>query len=359
MLMITYYFCLNIFTDYYKSITMAFEQILLSVLLVGIILILLTRLSSKKGNRGPETPKPPMPPKPITEEEPPKKEKEPITVKEEINNQPDYDYNKTNFHRKDNELNFIEEEHLYIHKEIYLTPTSNLVEGFFSEFDSQYWAEQKAYERELEDPQQILDEWGCNGALARELGIHLHKQIENHFQNKIVEIDYHFNYTSEYVNVKEKHNIKNEYLFFQDFQKNKSIRPYRTEWHIFDFRYMIAGTIDLICKQIDGTYILYDWKRSKKVGWEIDKILHISHDNYRKFGYGELSHIPDNIFNRYSLKQNIYKYILEKNYGVKISKMYLVILHSNYTKYHLVEVPDMQKEAEYMLQNKHLVIKEN
>ncbi len=60
MLNITYYFCVDIITVYYKSYTMAlaFEQILLIVLLVGIILIFLTRLfPDKKKDRSTETKK--------------------------------------------------------------------------------------------------------------------------------------------------------------------------------------------------------------------------------------------------------------------------------------------------------------
>lgn len=402
MLNITYYFCIYISTDKCKLFDMAIEQIILILLIGGFILILITKLFLEYKKDKPRKRKIPegraitspitTTPNSSVDSKSDKQEKPIINSrnnKEEISSNPpigikergqiinktgiqevvavrttkenqftDYNYNVTNLHKKDKELNFIEKGHLYIHKEYSLTPASNLVEGFFSKFDSQYWAEQKAIQRELEDPQQILDEWNAIGANAKELGIYLHKQIENHFQNKIVETDYHFNYTSEYVNIKEIFKIEKEFTYFKNFEKNDNIKPYRTEWHIFDIRYMIAGTIDLICKQPDNSFILYDWKRSRKLGWEIKDSFSVDNDNYNKYGLEGLMHIPDTRLNKYCLQQNIYKYILETNYGLNIKKMYLVILHPNYTKYHLVEVPDMQKEAEYMLQNKHLVIEE-
>ena len=42
-----------------------------------------------------------------------------------------------------------------------------------------------------------------------------------------------------------------------------------------------------------------------------------------------ISHLPDANYWHYSLQLNTYKYILENNYGKKINKMYLVILHPN------------------------------
>ena len=115
---------------------------------------------------------------------------------------------------------------------------------------------------------------------------------------------------------------------------------------------MIAGTIDLLCKDGNDSFILYDWKRSRKIGKETSDGFCIDSENWGKHGFGELGSIGDHRFNKYCLQQNLYKYILENNYGIKISKMYLVILHPDYSKYHLLEVPNMQKEVLYMLENK-------
>ena len=61
-----------------------------------------------------------------------------------------------------------------------------------------------------------------------------------------------------------------------------------------------------------------------------------------------ISHLPDANFWKYSLQLNTYKWILEKNYGKKISNMFLVWLHPNnpgnsYLRY---EVDSLPKEME-------------
>ena len=85
--------------------------------------------------------------------------------------------------------------------------------------------------------------------------------------------------------------------------------------------------------------MLLDWKRSKK----------LVVDGYpKKYGYGfalsELNHLDNSSFYKYALQQNIYKYILEKNYGLKISSMNLIVLHENYDNYYRVDLPVLQRE---------------
>ena len=62
-----------------------------------------------------------------------------------------------------------------------------------------------------------------------------------------------------------------------------------------------------------------------------------------------LEHVPDISFYKYALQQNLYKYILENNYGVKINKMYLVVLHPEYGRYVKYEVPRIDKEISIIL----------
>ena len=41
--------------------------------------------------------------------------------------------------------------------------------------------------------------------------------------------------------------------------------PYRTEWMIWDKDHKLAGSIDMIFENEDGTLSIYDWKRSKEI----------------------------------------------------------------------------------------------
>jgi len=114
---------------------------------------------------------------------------------------------------------------------------------------------------------------------------------------------------------------------------------------IFSDKYNVAGTIDCLFKK-DGKdeYVMFDWKRSKQL------II----DGYpKKYGFGyalsELNYLDNSSYNRYCLQQNIYKHIIETEYFIKISSMKLVVLHENYSNFHIVNVPIMKDEIEIIL----------
>ena len=41
--------------------------------------------------------------------------------------------------------------------------------------------------------------------------------------------------------------------------------PWRSEWVIFDSESKIAGAIDMVYKKKDGTFAIFDWKRTKRI----------------------------------------------------------------------------------------------
>ena len=65
-----------------------------------------------------------------------------------------------------------------------------------------------------------------------------------------------------------------------------------------------------------------------------------------------VSHIPDTNFWHYALQLNIYRAILEKNYGKKVSELYLVRLHPDdvYKNYEKIEIPMMDTEIHHLFQ---------
>ena len=105
----------------------------------------------------------------------------------------------------------------------------------------------------------------------------------------------------------------------------------------------------MLYKKEDGTFYIFDWKRSEKVVHPDGKPKISDPEHfYTKFAFGELSHLTDDSYNRYALQQNIYRHILETKYKYKISSMNLLILHPEYDTYHWVKLPKMQKEVDYM-----------
>jgi len=118
--------------------------------------------------------------------------------------------------------------------------------------------------------------------------------------------------------------------------------PYRTEWMVYDEEVRIAGSIDMVYEDPnvgDGkTLMIYDWKRTK----EIKKTA-----SFEKYSTTEcINHVPDTNFWHYVLQLNIYKAILERNYGKKVTKLMLVCLHPNNKNgdYLLFKVPILEAE---------------
>lgn len=133
------------------------------------------------------------------------------------------------------------------------------------------------------------------------------------------------------------------YAYFMNYVKTHAATfvPYRTEWMVYDEEVRIAGSIDMVYEDPlgDGSLMIYDWKRTK----EIKKT-----DGFNKFSTTEcINHLPDTNFWHYALQLNIYKAIIERNYGKKVTTLMLVCLHPNNKNgdYLLFKVPNLQQEV--------------
>lgn len=174
--------------------------------------------------------------------------------------------------------------------------------------------------------QEIKDQWNNNRDEAATAGTKMHYDIECYYNNNVVEND------------------SIEYTYFNTFKADyPDLKPYRTEWMIYDKELKLAGSIDMLFINKEGDLEIYDWKRCKEI---------------KKKSYGKkaktscISHLPDSNFWHYSLQLNTYKALLEKNYGKKITKMCLVCMHPNnpnksYLRY---EVPDLSNEIKSLFE---------
>jgi len=99
---------------------------------------------------------------------------------------------------------------------------------------------------------------------------------------------------------------------------------------------MIAGTVDFVARHADDTVSIYDWKRSEKV---IHADGNIQRNSYQT-QEGPLGDLDDSRFSRYSIQQNLYKWLLESKYGCRVRSMHLVVLHPAYDSYKVLDVPD-------------------
>jgi hypothetical protein len=249
----------------------------------------------------------------------------------EVDDKKSIAFNLKNKHPRDNRIKFYPEPHAYRIDNIPAPSASTIIAKFFPVFDSYGKASNLSSSNPLFGlpVEKIVEIWNSRGKEAADQGKHLHEQIEKFYLGQ------------EYVKTSEFH------LFEQFCKDHPNLNPHRTEWRVFDEEHHIAGTIDLIAKNGEG-YELYDWKRSKKI---IDVISGnpIVTDTWGNLGVGQLSTIHDTSYNRYCLQQSLYKYILEKNYGLIVSKMFLIVLYSEYDKYYKVEVPYLEDKVEYIL----------
>tara|TARA_E500000331_G_scaffold272926_1_gene264828 strand:- start:3084 stop:4298 length:1215 start_codon:yes stop_codon:yes gene_type:complete len=242
---------------------------------------------------------------------------------------------KKNAHERDSHISFEEGPHIYTidGDSDYMSVTS-WNSTHFPKFDSDVvitkmmasprWSKSPYFGMTREE---IKMKWKNDGIEASEAGTKMHNNIEYFYNEMDVEDDGSL-----------------EWKYFKEFNESigPDLDPYRTEWMVWDKELRLAGSVDMLFENPDGTLQIYDWKRSKKV---------VKENRWASAIVDCISHLPDSNFWKYSLQLNTYKWILEKNYGKKISNMFLVWLHPNnpgnsYLKY---EVDPLPKEMEDLI----------
>jgi ATP-dependent exoDNAse (exonuclease V) beta subunit len=130
-----------------------------------------------------------------------------------------------------------------------------------------------------------------------------------------------------------------EWKYFINFVRDyPDLKPFRTEWLVYNEDVKISGSIDMVYENPDGTLSIYDWKRAKN----ITRI-----NNFNKFAlYAPVCHLPDSNFWHYALQLNTYKAILEQKYEKTIKDLFLVRLHPDAEEknYELIPLPDLKRE---------------
>lgn len=239
-----------------------------------------------------------------------------------------------NAHPRDSVIRFEEGPHeYYVDGSKIDKSVTSWIHTLFGHFDcEQTW--KKYIEPKIHNPsckyygmtkEEVFARWKSNGEAASGMGTQLHADIERYWNGLPVDND------------------SAEYQFFLKFVADyPELVPYRTEWVIYCSELSFAGSIDMVFrapnKNGDGTQCLeiYDWKRTG----DLDK-----NNTFRKFSpIPCIGHIPDTKFWHYVLQLNLYKYILEKEYGERIQRLVLVRMHPSESEYERVEVPILEDE---------------
>jgi len=264
-----------------------------------------------------------------------------------------------NLHARDLHIQFEEIGHKYTiltDPESKYTSVTTWNHSHFPKFDSdavikkmmkgKNWNSQNKYWGMA--PEQIKKQWSDNGASVSGAGTDMHFEIECFMNNDYIPYPYtHLNlYSSYFSKCYETHdNRPPEWQYFTDFVRDfPDLKPYRTEWTIYDEELKLAGSVDMVYENVDGTLEIYDWKRSK----EITMV-----NKYNKYAITEcISQYADANFWHYALQLNTYKAIIESKYGKSVTNLCLVRLHPDAEEntYELLPVPDMQSSIKELFE---------
>jgi len=210
-------------------------------------------------------------------------------------------------------------------------------------------------------PEQIKQQWEDNASSVSGAGTNMHFDIECFMNQDLV--DEHDNphpYTHEdlleiYDNESDiEKSVKNdseEWQFFLKYARTyPHLKPYRTEWMIYHEDLKLAGSIDMVYENPDGSLAIYDWKRAK----EISKV-----NGFKESATTEcINHLPNTNFWHYSLQLNTYKAILEEKYDKKITDLYLVRLHPNNPRktFDLIKCADLSSEIKVLFEERYKIL---
>lgn len=261
---------------------------------------------------------------------------------------------KKNPHKRDQHISFEETTHYYTisipgketQKGYEYTSVTQWIHRLFKPFNadkiidkmmmSRSWSSSKYFGLTKDE---IKAQWEENRDKAATQGTAMHLDIERYYNG---------------VNVQ---NDSIEYKYFQNFESDRlsrddCVKPFRTEWTIYDEDLLLAGSVDMIYEDESGELMIFDWKRSK----EIKKT-----NMWQSALLSEISHIPDSNYWHYVLQLNMYKTILQRKYNKKINELALICLHpdnrsGNYMKYN---VPFLTEEMEELIKLREKELKQN
>lgn len=268
-----------------------------------------------------------------------------------------------NKHPRDLNIQFFEEGHKYVitsDPESKYTSVTTWNHGHFPKFDAdkviekmmkgKNWNSQNKYWGMTSE--QIKELWNSNkSGGAAEAGTNMHYEIECFMNNPELTPGYtHKDLLTHYQNCEHPDNLFKdtlEWKYFLNFVNDfPELKPYRTEWTVYNEDVKLAGSIDMVYENEDGTLSIYDWKRAKEI------------TSVHKFNECAISkairNMPNTNYWHYALQLNTYKSILENKYEKTIKDLYLVRLHPDALErnYELIHLPILNGQITRLFEEK-------
>ena len=232
----------------------------------------------------------------------------------------------------DEQISFDEESHTYTVDGV-LIPYSvtGLIHQYARAFEPSIAVQnmraetQQSYSNKgLETEGDILHAWKQNGRVQRNRGTLMHFHIEQSLNGCVIESPWSPEF-DQFMTLHEEVTRDRQY-------------PFRTELSVYSKRLNVAGQIDAIFKQSDGTFAVWDWKRCRLLRYDSRSQMKEPFD-----------HLADVNAWHYFMQLNLYRYILQTDYGLPVSAMYLGVFHPSRSQPLRVRVPFMEDEMQVLL----------
>lgn len=248
-----------------------------------------------------------------------------------------------NGHPLDHKVGFNAETHTYTFgDQIMSNSVTQLINSYFGTFDTLGIVSKMMSGSKWPRPEytfsdgtpysaaEVMESWKLNSEDARNRGTIMHSNIER-ILNDLDPLDM----SPELDQFSE---------FYEDIILGQDMSPHRTEWRVAAPELSLAGCVDFVGKHRDGSYVIMDWKRSKN----LSKAPGYA---YGKKAKRPVQHLHDVEKTKHFLQLNMYKYILEKHYDIKVSEMILASFHPDKDEYFAANVPLYEKEIESIVED--------
>lgn len=198
---------------------------------------------------------------------------------------------------------------------------------FFGSEQNQEWINRIAFTDD-----EIKEAWRCNTEDACNKGTWFHLQCELWLNRDDCYLDW---------------DEMGLFLIYVERLETLGIKIFRSEWEVFAIDYDVAGSVDFVGIYTEGPnknkLMLADWKRAKD-------LRNKRQDKFNGTMAAPLQKLPDSSLGHYAIQLNLYKYLIEQNYGYSIGSLEVVCCHvDNGDQPFVYECPDLQPVARFLL----------
>lgn len=229
---------------------------------------------------------------------------------------------------------FYDEDHSYLDLKTgkKLTSVTTLIGQHAKDFDTLYWSSYKS--QQLMIPQEeIIKDWEFEKYRGVTKGSLHHDFMESRTHRKIFKQNIPEDLEE---HIAEGLETLKEYgeNFIRD---NKHLITISTELVVGDRELGICGMLDKLYYNKERNILeIWDWKTDKKLEFS---------SKYNEKFLSPLEHLDDCNYNKYSLQLSLYKYIFEKNTGLKTGNMYIVWFNEENENYKILKLKDLSNDV--------------